>query len=190
MWKWLKNNHHSVTSLAAIAVSVIALFVAWDQANVMPAQQHAEVWPALPIESRLDTAEAKWSKDLKVTNDGIGPAIVESVTAAKEETTLTTWEDLAQFISPEVETGLFTGYSQREILAPGESALLARPSWDNPSDEEKTIIREFLSRFWTMDLNICFCSVYDQCWSEKYNSTASKPRPVDSCPVRQENSYL
>ena len=40
MRNWLKSNHHTVTSVAAILVSVTALYVAWDQSRVMRAQQH------------------------------------------------------------------------------------------------------------------------------------------------------
>ena len=139
MLKWLKSNHNSVTALGAITVSMIALFVAWDQSRVMRAQQHAEVWPALQIESSFMTADDLWTVVLQVTNDGIGPAIVESASASIEDTSLNTWEDLQQFLSPDLDTRFFTGYAQREILAPGETSIMARMTWENPTDEDKRL---------------------------------------------------
>ena len=57
MWRWLKSNLQSLGSVAAITVSVVALYVAWDQSRVMRAQQHADVWPALQIGTQYVTMD-------------------------------------------------------------------------------------------------------------------------------------
>ena len=50
MWRWLTNNHQTLTGIGAMLVGIAALFVAWDQGRVMRAQQHGAVFPVLQVD--------------------------------------------------------------------------------------------------------------------------------------------
>ncbi|WP_297736441.1 hypothetical protein [uncultured Maricaulis sp.] len=187
---WLKNNHTAITSLAAILISAIALFVAWDQSRVMRAQQHADVWPAVQIETQMSTEEGQHVFLVAMTNDGIGPALVGRVEAGFAGQALQNWEEMGQH-RPEglPYPNMWTGGGQGVILAPGESTILAQISWP-VSEERWPLIRDYQTDFFALTVEACFCSVYGRCWTARREGRTTHPEPIDACPVPDPDTNL
>ena len=190
MWRWLKSNLQSLGSVAAITVSVVALYVAWDQSRVMRAQQHADVWPALQIGTQYVTMDEYLTIELAVENNGIGPALVDSVTAYGDGQPRGHWEDLAGF-RPEglPRPGMWTGALFGEILAPGEEYTLAQLTWPN-LPEVRTGVDDFRQAVSTLEVEVCYCSVYGRCWTATLDRRSSRPVDTPSCPVQAEGRNL
>lgn len=190
MWRWLKSNHQAVTSLAAILLSVIALYVAWDQARVMRAQQHADVWPAVQIQTQFATQDDGYIMLFNVKNDGIGPAIVEHVHAELDGVSLTNWENLGDRVPEGLgRPGMWTGALRGEILAPGEESILAQLTWPRQSTDPQ-LVRAYRETLWAAHIEICYCSVYDRCWVVDNDRTDIQPELVAHCPVADPESNL
>jgi len=190
MLHWLKSNHHSLTSLSAIILSVIALYVAWDQSRVMRAQQHAAVWPAVQIQTQFATQEDGYIMLFDVKNDGIGPAVVEHVYAEMDGEPLLNWEQLGGRVPDGLQRpGMWTGSLRGEILAPGEESILAQLSWSREG-VDTNLIREYRTSLWGAKIEICYCSVYGRCWMVDNDRTEIQPGAVDHCPAADPESNL
>lgn len=72
-------NQRSTIALMATVVSVCALCLSIYQVRLARKQQLASVWPYLSIGGHSTTNAAQQTWGITVTNDGLGPAIVESV---------------------------------------------------------------------------------------------------------------
>lgn len=187
---WLKDNHTAITSLAAILISAIALFVAWDQSRVMRAQQHADVWPAVQVETQMSTEAGEHIFLVGMTNDGIGPALVTRVDATFAEQSLANWEEIGA-LRPDglPRPDMWTGGSQGAILAPGETVILAQITW--PASEERwPLIREYQTDFFALTVEACYCSVYGRCWTARREGRTTHPEPVERCEAPDPDSNL
>lgn len=187
----LSSDHlQALGTLAAAIAALIALFVAWDQGRVMRADQHASVWPAVQIETAYMINEDGRQLTLGLVNDGIGPALIKHVSASVDGTRLNNWEDLIR-LQPEglPLPGRWTAGAQGEILAAGEDVVLAQLSWgEDPAI--LTALDEYRRTVGRMELNVCFCSVYDRCWISAIGSQQDFPQPVSQCPQSDQESNL
>lgn len=186
----IRKNHQTITAISAILVSVIALFVAWDQARVMRAQQHADVWPALQIQSEFLTQADSYQMSLTVKNDGIGPAVVHYVSADMGGEALTNWEELGDRRADGLlRPGMWTGALRGEIVAPGEEVVLARLTWPREG-VDPGLLRDHRHLIWSMTMDVCYCSVYGRCWTTDRDTTQIQPQAIAACPVADPESNL
>lgn len=187
---FIRKHHQTITAISAIVVSVIALFVAWDQARVMRAQQHSDVWPAVQIQAQFATQADGYVMLFDVKNDGIGPAIVEHVSASLGGVELGNWEQLGRSVPDGLEIpGMWTGALRGEILAPGEEAVLSQMTWPREGTDP-ALMRQFRSELWEVEIEICNCSVYGRCWLVDNDRTEIRPQAVPQCPAADPESNL
>tara|TARA_R110002096_G_scaffold23377_18_gene74404 strand:+ start:240 stop:821 length:582 start_codon:yes stop_codon:yes gene_type:complete len=187
---WLKTHHNAIASMAAILVSTVALFVAWDQSRVMRAQQHADVWPAVQVDTLMTTADGEHVFLVGLTNNGIGPALINRIDAEFSGLALRNWEEMGNN-RPEglPRPNMWTGSSQGAILAPGETATLAQLTWPQ-NDEYQSLIRDYQRDFFAISIEACYCSVYGRCWMARRSGRATHPEPIDACPASDADSNL
>ena len=186
MWQWLNSNYQGVTAVGAIMISVIALFVAWDQARVMRAQQHGDVWPALVVDNFQTRDTEQFVVGLQVRNSGVGPAVIESASIYRDG-------ELQDNLSaihaayPGRGGAEYTSMVGR-IMAPGDEVMPLVVRWDateDSSSEFQTLMTEW--SHWEM--TFCYCSVYDQCWMASVLSE-TRPQRVDRCERQENDVYM
>lgn len=181
-------NFETVGSIAAIVIGACALFVAWDQAQVMRKQQHASVWPILSVDFSVDEDEAGLFVELNVANVGVGPAVIESAALLIDGEPVTRWVDFEErLFRGDDPTGTINFNSsdfETSVLGPGEQETALRASWgktDANISAFRTLALSYVSGEGAdVRLDICYCSVFDRC----FQSTAGKrPEPVSRCPA-------
>ena len=174
---WLKDNHQSVTAVGAMLVGLAALFVAWDQARVMRAQQHGAVVPALQVDGSISDSLGRLNLSLRVSNNGVGPAFIESVAVYRDGVVQ---EDLSALIGILGQNSNDVSWTSMigRVVAPGQSVEPARLSWPR---EEVGIegIRALASEYSRWDAQVCYCSVFDRCWIASSGNT--RPETVSRC---------
>jgi len=177
MLNWLKSNHQTVTSAAAMMVSVTALFVAWDQSRVMRAQQHGAVVPAIQVDGFVNNEQARLNLGLRVFNNGVGPAFVESVEVYRDGILQNDLDGLLEPIGARTDDRSWTSMVGR-VMAPGQSVEPIRISWprEQISVADLTALTSEFSRW---DVQICYCSVFDLCWIA--TSSNARPRETQQC---------
>lgn len=171
------NKVEFLIAICALVTSVVAIWVAWDQSRVMRAQQHGMVYPVLQVDGFGNARDGIIEIGLKVSNSGVGPALMESVDFEMNSESFGSFSDYISTL-PEERDVLWTGVTGR-ALAPRESIQPLYIYW--PSNEPGAEILEQVaieSANWKLE--ICYCSVFEQCWKTQ-NIGRSRAIPVDRC---------
>lgn len=71
-----------IVALSAVLIGICALVVSVVQVRIMREEQHASVWPRLVLAQSYSQGRRF---GVVVSNPGIGPAVVKSVTATARE---------------------------------------------------------------------------------------------------------
>jgi hypothetical protein len=134
-------------------------------------------WPFLSY----NTANGK-KISLSIVNDGVGPAKIQTIEV--------TWEgrprrDAVDFLQAccgftpgtgDVEYELIAG----RVLRAGQSLnIVSLPRTDANDAAWNRLNSARISP--ALSVNMCYCSVFDECWKEDIVRLSLKPLPVDRC---------
>ncbi|WP_203290752.1 hypothetical protein [Maricaulis parjimensis] len=185
MWRWLSNNHQTLTGIGAMLVGIAALFVAWDQGRVMRAQQHGAVFPVLQVDGFVSNTPSEASLGIRVANNGVGPALIESVTIYHDGERQADLEGY-RAVLPRGYDLSWSGLTGR-ALAPGEMVSPIRISW---AAEDITPDQLYMaaSEWDRWDLRVCYCSVFGRCWETSPVGGALAER-VNQCAPAQDDVF-
>jgi len=179
-----KLSFETVGTIAAVLIGACALFVAWDQAQVMRKQQHAMVWPILQMEPYFNIDQAGYTMVFDVKNAGVGPALIETVTLTDRLGKTFTFRDLIPFAENELgKTNSELRRLEGRILSADESVRIISLNWDADKIQAKKA-SEFYNTNWGFKADICYCSVHSKCWISS-NSGSQRPTSVKSCPAEK-----
>lgn len=185
MWTWIKTNHQALTAVGAMVVGLAALFVAWDQARVMRAQQHAAVVPALQVDGFQSTTPNTYAIGLRVQNTGVGPAMIQSVTLTQNGEVRATPEAFLANL-PDGYDISWTQLTGRAMAA-GETATPMSLAWPHHAITTGQLY-DAVSAWDGWDLQICYCSVFERCWITSPVGGA-RARRVSHCPVSDDDPF-
>ena len=183
----MKINLEVTAATTAIIVSIAALFVAWDQSQVMRAQQHAAVWPMINATVTLDNSEDEHFLSLDIQNVGVGPALIKHSEVRVNGTPIKTFEQFDQRVLGPIsnQNRTIQASSLSGILGNGEKRAALKISWqknEQTSSKFAEITMSFLVEDGTdINMEICYCSVFDKCWMTN-NVQIAEPHPVEECP--------
>ncbi len=177
----------TIGSISAIIVSVAAIIVAWDQAMVMRAQQHAAVWPILDVYFTTDFDEDRLYHQLFFENAGVGPAVIQTTRVYLGEQRLTHYSELGDYFPAQLHNGVNTsggGFSR--ALGPERQDIILQFDWVR-SPENDLAFDEMRDRHISaippvLVAEVCYCSVFDRCWVAA-TDTGGPPRQVRRCDV-------
>lgn len=166
-----------LTGIGAFFVGIAALAIAWQEAQIMRRQQHAQVLPILTADRAFaedDNGALQYSVTL--VNRGVGPALVRQVgifDASGKPVTLRQLADAAIAIGgePDISMG-----RQRGAIAPQEELMLASFNWASPS--EAVTFDGLVEEFNRNEYEVCYCSVFEECWTVR---NTQEPVPADTC---------
>lgn len=179
-------NFETVGSITAMVVGVCALFIAWDQAQIMRKQQHASVLPVVNISSGFSSAGAENVLKLSIENVGIGPALIESAVLTVSGKNIAGWDDMKTHFLPEALHNNYTSSFDTTIgvLAAGKQRNVMTISWTRTDDSDDAFSHlkssVFAAAETSPDFSVCYCSVFDRCWRTAALGD-STPVPVDEC---------
>ncbi|MEZ5953308.1 MAG: hypothetical protein R3C13_03285 [Hyphomonas sp.] len=167
------NKAEMLIAVCAVMTSVIALFVAWDQGRVMRAQQHGAVYPVIQMDGFVSTSVDRASLGIRISNSGVGPAIIESVRMLKDGKAvegLSTYRDQL----PANYDLSWAGLTGR-ALAPGDEITPIDISWKR-EDITSAQLAAVAEEWGGLVMEICYCSVFDRCWRARDLGTARAER--------------
>ena len=159
--EWIAEPQ-TMIGLSAVLLSLCGLFVSIYETRLIRQEQRASVWPRVSVLPSVSTESDTVA--IGVQNSGIGPARVRAARIEHEGKWKASWQDLlesvdqsgasrnvdllnSQVLSPGEEETVFTVVSDSSERIPGALPLLAQEIWNGD-----------------VDLVLCYCSVYDQCW--------------------------
>lgn len=176
----------TVGSISAIVVGVAALFVSWDQARVMRAQQHATVLPAIQIDGYRSQDGTRASIGVRVSNNGVGPAIIRSVRLARDGVQSEDFAQIEALLPEGYELSWFTMIGR--IMGAGEAVAPAEFNWPQGAlnDEQSAALADEWTRW---DVAVCYCSVFERCWIASTSGVGARAEEVSACPVPDHDIF-
>ncbi|MEO9469280.1 hypothetical protein [Parasphingorhabdus sp.] len=167
----------------------IALYAALSQADATSKQQHASVWPILTIDQNTRSTDSSFIFEFTVKNSGVGPAILHSAQLTDGKEKLKSWEALQTRIPASIPRARqsFGASLRSRALAPGDRVTPFGLIW-NDIESAKIQSVTIEDAFADASLNICYCSVFEKCWTTS-STTMDAPKPVDFCPAVDEGIH-
>ena len=170
-----RSNNAPLLAITAIILSLAALFVSILEISAIRDEQRVQVWPYVEIKESYSGE----GFSLTVINKGIGPARVRSVAVRFEGKEYENLDELILNSVGEENAFSYDVYSSsnpsRSVMSPGQEIILFGVPW-----EPRT--RLLLERWGqNIEIELCFCSVYDECWNSRLGG--DEPQPVAECPL-------
>jgi hypothetical protein len=169
-----RTGGHAV-SYIAIGLSLAALLISLLEVLAVRDEQRAEVWPYLHV----DLSYSAEGFALFATNKGVGPARVRSAELFLDGAPLL---DLDAAIAEALGAEDAFSYElyRADTPAPGVMAADERIDMFAVPWEPRTrrLVEIWFDR---LEVELCFCSVYDECWLARL--TNADPEPVRRCPI-------
>jgi hypothetical protein len=185
MWRWLTNNHQTLTGIGAMLVGIAALFVAWDQGRVMRAQQHGAVFPVLQVDGFVSNTPSDSSLGIRISNNGVGPALIQGVSLYRDGERQTDL-DAYRAVLPDGYDLSWSGLTGR-ALAPNEAISPIQITW--PAGAITAAELYGTAAEWDRwDLTVCYCSVFGRCWESSPVGGALAER-VRACAPPSEDVF-
>jgi hypothetical protein len=146
-----KRDWDGVAAVIAAFVGLLALLVSAYTANVQRQQVRAQVW------TRLYFGRDDGERTLMVTNKGVGPAHIESLSIYVDGKAQPDWEHVLAAVGmtkvPAIERSTINGM----VVAAGERVNFLKLT----RDEDWTAFDERAQG--RIKLRACYCSVLDEC---------------------------
>lgn len=172
----------------ALIASLAAVFIAWDQGRVMRAQQHGEVYPVLQIDGFIASLEGQVELGLRVSNNGVGPALIEAVDLAVDGAEVSNLRTLLTELPPR-SSDSWSSLAGR-AMAPGERVEVLSLRWrgEDLTEADGAAISAFAEQASDWNFRICYCSVFRRCWATLRTGTARADR-VQRCEQRDTDIF-
>jgi hypothetical protein len=185
-----------ITSVCALMISAVSIYMAWDNGHDMQRLVHANSWPALQLGSG-NRHDGTRQMAFTLENAGIGPARLHTFAffvdgkKARAEFMLA---GIAEACCGEEWTrglgrnggdyhAVLGDYGSRPIaqtfLSPKEETTVFR--W--PRTEDNKVIWDAMDdarQTRRISIRVCYCSVFDECWVA--DSNWFPPREISACP--------
>jgi len=186
---WI-SSPQMLVGLSAILLSVCGLFVSIYEASLMRQQQRASVWPHVQVGYSQGAGEVTFA----VRNTGVGPAHIRAAHVPHEDTVAADWSALLQSVSTADTISADTiGYSvsliSGSVLPPQSERedIFSMEDGAGPTPLLWRLKEEVREN--NLDVTVCYCSVYDQCWRTTLQNSLrvlrgedpSRHRSVDDC---------
>lgn len=175
--------------MTALGISALALAVGAYQTRLMQSQARASVWPYLAIGFSYSDFGEHQGFELHLKNDGVGPAAVQSVIVSLDGHPMHHWEEVIDTVMSEHK-----GETAKASFA-GLQGIVIPPSTNRETDVpafrtiDKTLASAMYDARDRLRVDVCYCSVYDECWTSHWMQ--KRPEPTSAChESKEEFDYL
>ena len=185
----IERRSQSIIAICALVTSVVAVFIAWDQSRVMRVQQQSEIWPLLQVSQNTDYRGDAITYEVVIENAGVGPAIIDSYrfSSADGSKMMSVQDFVLGLIPKSFEPQGPHTYSKIDgrVVGAGADFQFISASWPKTPERQAEFEAKFddilqsKASFPIMD--VCFCSILEDCWVASSGRDETRPRPVDSC---------
>ena len=188
---------------AIVAISLASLFTAVYQSIIMRRTLEASVWPRVEWEnSNYDEERRVNAIIFAIANRGVGPARIARVEILRKGERMGNEDALLLDCCVDGETQeersvtlkrlterTFTGTLDGAALTPGQERILfqfERPVEDSLALAVWDRLNEIRDE---LDLTVCYCSVFDDCWTTRARAYTQTTETVRSCPSEPEPGF-
>lgn len=180
----------TIVALSALLLSFCGLFIALYEASLVRRAQRASVWPYVEVSGSINPG----SVAIRVRNSGVGPARVQNAAILYEDGALRNWKEMLRVLGVDRAPG--TDYQSlignRVLPSDSDEELVFKITREpEHADTLDPLSQALLAG--NLDIEICFCSVFDECWvtflqdvigRSRLDKEPVGSRPVDGCEGR------
>jgi hypothetical protein len=175
-------------AFSALFISLVSLGVAILHGRTMESMAEANArlvsansWPFLSYSAGVNTIDGVPAIHMRVFNAGVGPAKIESAELIYKGVAYRRDRDFLEACcafdpgAPKFDSDLVPN----EVLRAGqEITFLGFKQSSNPASFA-ALERAMISR--DLQLRVCYCSIFDECWKSDLTLLSLKPTPVSAC---------
>jgi hypothetical protein len=147
-----KLSAEMITAISAVFIGVCAIGISLYETSLIRQAQKGSVWPALGGGYSYNQDGFSYLFE----NAGVGPAIIEYIVLTVDGEPVENWSQFFDKLGIDIGNYLVTQASGRIISPQSRVDILSIPPQEN--------IDEFARQQSRVDVEVCFCSVYDDCW--------------------------
>ncbi|HLY04649.1 MAG TPA: hypothetical protein VKR31_02775 [Rhizomicrobium sp.] len=177
-------------TICILLVSVSSLIIAIVHSRTLERMADANVklveansWPYLDYGTGNVGGNDGTAIELRITNDGVGPAKIESAELKWNGVAMHNALDFLRACCGyryDKSNGLWIDLITGRVLRPGETiTFITLPRSATDADAWNRLNQVRLNR--SLAVDVCYCSVFDECWNEDVLQMSLTPRRVDRC---------
>jgi hypothetical protein len=168
-----------VGSIVALATSFLALSLSAyqarlmnEQTRLMQSQSRASVWPYVAIGYSINDEGGDRGYTWQISNDGVGPARIESVTMTLDGKPVRHWRELFRALFGDADVPATYSQVYGRVLPPSTNR---ETTIDALHLTDMAQAKAFFAAQDRIDMTICYCSVYDDCWIARKQDPIVQP---------------
>ena len=175
-----------LVAMSAIVLSICGLFVALYEASIARRAERASVWPHVEVATSVQGTHVQ----IWVHNTGVGPARIRAANVSHQGTTLTDWAALLHILKVDVGniTRTYSLIGGRVLGVDSEPETIFAVDVRADSPDPNASLRLAAPIFdGSVDVALCYCSVYDECWITRLQDIMNRSRgspPVEDADKR------
>ena len=177
-----KSKASTLIAHSAFLVSLCAIGLSIYEVNILEEQKHASVWPR--VYAARNTTDISYQ--VTVRNAGVGPAQIRYVEVMTNKQPIRTWRQGLESVLQKDGFNMSKSTLSNLILLPGDKI--------NPLTVEGDDAVTFYKNKGSFKLKICYCSIYERCWTVDENDLDYAgfpiPKAIEKCPVKSENQFI
>ncbi len=176
-----KINSTLLIAIAAVFISLCALFVSIQEVRIMRNQQRISVYPYLTLGTFFNGD----GFGIFVKNSGTGLAKINSYQVYNDEKYFKNWQEVMDFYAPEghgINYNIMSSNSIKdEMIIPKERVDIISLPW---SEETKKLT----DQFGNLKVKICYSSLLEDHWIIELQG---KSKPIGNpCEVNEQKEFL
>ena len=179
-----KIHPEMLVGISAVVIGLCALGVSLYETSLMRSEQRAAVVPILELGRSYNYSVTDPSRNrlsLIAENVGIGPARVIDFRVTIDGESYTTWDAAMRTLAGAEDRIAYSMSTINGRTIPPDRRI----EMFKLSDLE--YLDAILEGFERLDLEACYCSVFDECWTTKM-TTFGASEPVEGC-ARMDGSF-
>ena len=167
-----------LVGISAVVIGVCALTVSLYEVNLMRAEQRAAVVPLIEFGRSYFFSDAAgqpegWQLSVHAENVGLGPARVMDFRITVDGAPQLSWRSAMQALLGRDEPVAIILSSINGRIIPANRSIQMFQLKDSQ------LATEIVEEFDRLEIEACFCSVFDDCWTK--NMVENAAVPVESC---------
>ncbi len=165
-----------VMAISALVVSLVTAAATIHSAYTSRAYARASLWPSLGAGVSFNETGFRFL----LMNRGTGPALIQSMRVQYDGKPIQSWQQLLNQFDPNFSGSWGSSFASHVTL-PANQMLEAL------TVKDKTLARQMYDASDKLKIEVCYCSVYDECWTT--SDIIQQNQLVEQCPSRTEWSF-
>ena len=186
-----RHHHHTgrqwvdvVLGVSAVLISLISLLLAIENGNAMKRLVQANSWPFVNIGVSDTDENGNRLLILAAQNKGIGPAKIQTLEVFYNHKPVSDATALIHAMLGPAAADAHVPFVGSSLVG---NVLSSKESISFLVIQDKSISPEIMNTISVESKNLgfrmCYCSVFDECWTHDRMGGRTPPQPVKACPT-------